>query len=83
MWVLAPPAQRYFLGGWNLHSVVAYILILTLIPVFKPWQHDVQWELDNDEDAGYDTRLYSKADIVSGVVGGREGVGGGLDVELW
>lgn len=57
--------------------MVAYMLIMALIPVFKPWQHDVQWEVDSDDDAGYDSRLYLKADIVSGVVWARERVGGG------
>lgn len=35
---------RYLLGGWNLQSVVAYVLVLALIPVFRPWRDRVEWE---------------------------------------
>lgn len=53
---------RYLLGGWNLQSVVAYVLVLALIPVFRPWRERVEWEygvVDFD---------YTTAGIVSPVV---------------
>lgn len=50
---------RYLLGGWNLQSVVAYVLVLALIPVFRPWRETVNWE--------YDALDYTTAGIVSPV----------------
>lgn len=57
--------ERYLLGGWNLQSVVAYVLVLALIPVFKPWQPEIVWQYDSRDDFGDDETLYSTAGIVS------------------
>ncbi|CAN0285897.1 unnamed protein product [Pylaiella littoralis] len=48
--------KKYLVGGWNLQSVTAYVLVLALIPVFKPWQETVEW--------GSGPLEYTKADTV-------------------
>lgn len=68
------------LGGWNLQSVAAYVLILALVSVFKPCGRDVQWEPDNGHYADDHEHRYSKEDIVSEVVGEKGGSGRGARV---
>eukprot|EP00903_Cladosiphon_okamuranus_P011708 g11011.t1 len=38
--------RKYLLGGWNLQSVIAYVLVLALMPVFQPWREKIEWEYD-------------------------------------
>lgn len=32
--------------GWNVMSLIAYTLVLALIPVHKPWVGEVKWAVD-------------------------------------
>ena len=47
--------------------MAAYVLVLALIPVFKPWQRDAQWDFDDESAAGDDEHMYANMDIVSEV----------------
>ncbi|CAM9781145.1 unnamed protein product [Ascophyllum nodosum] len=35
--------RKYLLEDWNLQSVVAYMLVLVLVAVFRPWSYHVDW----------------------------------------
>lgn len=51
--------SRYLLGGWNLQSIVAYVLVLSLIVVYKPWSSSVSLGYSSVEGT------YSNPDLVS------------------
>ncbi|CAM9702258.1 unnamed protein product [Ascophyllum nodosum] len=42
--------RKYILDDWNLQSVVAYGLVLSLMAVFKPWEYHGEWETGVDDE---------------------------------
>lgn len=53
---------RYLREGWNIQSIAAYALVLSLIAVYRPWQRVVKWEDENGD--------YTGAGLVSPAGGG-------------
>ncbi|CAM9538385.1 unnamed protein product [Ectocarpus sp. 4 AP-2014] len=52
--------RKYLEGGWNLQSVTAYVLVLAMIPVFRPWGDGRKWMEDEFE--------YSSAGLIRRVM---------------
>ncbi|CBJ28918.1 Ankyrin Repeat Transient Receptor Potential Channel [Ectocarpus siliculosus] len=52
--------RKYLEGGWNLQSVTAYVLVLAMIPVFRPWGDGRDWMEDEFE--------YSSAGLIRRVM---------------
>ncbi|CAN0117240.1 unnamed protein product, partial [Ectocarpus sp. 12 AP-2014] len=52
--------RKYLEGGWNLQSVTAYVLVLAMIPVFRPWGESMDWMEDEFE--------YSSAGLIRRVM---------------
>ncbi|CAM9902638.1 unnamed protein product, partial [Ectocarpus sp. 12 AP-2014] len=52
--------RKYLEGGWNLQSVTAYVLVLAMIPVFRPWGEVRDWMEDEFE--------YSSAGLIRRVM---------------
>lgn len=40
-------AARYLAAGWNVQSILAYVLVLALISVYRPWTREVEWETES------------------------------------
>ncbi|CAM9702185.1 unnamed protein product [Ascophyllum nodosum] len=41
--------KKYILDSWNIQAVAAYVLVLTLMAVFRPWSRHMEWVTDDGE----------------------------------